>query len=41
MEVHEQAEQSGEALGELHIPAPTASGAPIDVIAIDFEPVAG
>ncbi|MEY9852721.1 alpha-L-fucosidase [Leifsonia sp. EB41] len=40
VEVHEQAEQSGEALGELHIPAPTASGAAIDVIAIDFEPLA-
>lgn len=41
VEVHEQAEQTGEALGELHIPAPAASGALIDVIAIDFEPLAG
>ena len=38
VEVHEQAEQGGEELGELRIPAPAASGAAVDVIAIDFEP---
>ncbi len=39
VEVHEAAEQVGEALGELHIPAPVPSGMPIDVVAIDFAPI--
>lgn len=36
LEVHEQPAPGADPLGELHIPAPAASGAPIDVIAIDF-----
>ncbi len=35
-EVHEQASRDAEPLGELLIPAPAASGAVVDVIAIDF-----
>lgn len=36
LEVHEQPAAGHDPLGELRIPAPAASGAPIDVIAIDF-----
>jgi alpha-L-fucosidase len=35
-EVHEQSAAGVDALGEILIPAPAASGAVIDVIAIDF-----
>ena len=35
-EVHEQSAAGEEPSGEIRIPAPAASGAPIDVIAIDF-----
>jgi alpha-L-fucosidase len=36
LEVHEQPEPGVDPLGELRIPAPRPSDAPIDVIAIDF-----
>jgi alpha-L-fucosidase len=36
LEVHEQPAPGVDPLGELRIPAPAASGAPVDVIAIDF-----
>jgi alpha-L-fucosidase len=36
-EVHELASRDAEPLGELRITAPEPSGAPIDVVAIDFE----
>jgi alpha-L-fucosidase len=35
-EVHEQSAAGVDPLGEILIPAPTASGAVVDVIAIDF-----
>jgi alpha-L-fucosidase len=36
LEVHEQPAPGVDPLGELHFPAPAASGAVVDVIAIDF-----